>query len=481
MKLQKLQKGQILIQVIIFSTIAILLITGLVGWATTNIKAGRQALYREQAIQIAEAGIDYYRWHLAHAPQDFQDGTGAPGPYTHDFKDKNGNIIGQFILTITPPSTGSVLVTVVSEGKIATAPDISRKIMVRTGISSWAKYSYVSDSFVWFGENEQTFGEVHSNNGVRLDSIAHNLVTSAVMQMDEPGDGITQQEFGVFTHKAPADPHPPEPVPDRSDVFLAGRSLGVPAVDFIGLIGDLSQLKIKAQTNDGHYFANSGSQGYHIVLKTDDTFDIFRVTNLVPRPSNCLSQSSWQPGWEIWSIQNETLLGNYPFPANGIIFVEDHVWVDGQINSARITIASGHFPEVQSTNTNIIVNNNLRYTAFDGSDSIGLIAQNHFLVGLKSADNLEIDAAIIAKNGSTQRYYYDDNCGERSRSVIVLQGMSASYLQGNVFAYSIDGVNILSGYNTVTHIHDSNLLFAPPPNFPLASNQYTILSWEEVK
>ena len=51
-----------------------------------------------QAFAIAEAGIEYYRWHLAHAPAGFQDGTGHAGPYVHNYYDKDGNQIGQFTL-----------------------------------------------------------------------------------------------------------------------------------------------------------------------------------------------------------------------------------------------------------------------------------------------------------------------------------------------------------------------------------------------
>ncbi|KKU11801.1 MAG: hypothetical protein UX17_C0067G0003 [Parcubacteria group bacterium GW2011_GWC2_45_7] len=51
------QQGQMLIQVIIFGAIAIISISGLVGWAVANIKASRQTFYREQAIQIAEVSL----------------------------------------------------------------------------------------------------------------------------------------------------------------------------------------------------------------------------------------------------------------------------------------------------------------------------------------------------------------------------------------------------------------------------------------
>jgi len=73
----------------------------LIGWATIDIRASRQTNNRELAIQIAEAGIDYYRWHLAHAPTDYQDGTGEIGPYIHDFLD-NARNKGMSLIEITP-------------------------------------------------------------------------------------------------------------------------------------------------------------------------------------------------------------------------------------------------------------------------------------------------------------------------------------------------------------------------------------------
>ena len=44
------------------------------------------------------------------------------------------------------------------------------------------------------------------------------------------------------------------------------------------------------------------------------------------------------------------------------------------------------------------------------------------------------------------------------------------------FAYT-DG----TGYQTRNIIYDANLLYSPPPSFPLTSDQYQTISWEEVK
>ena len=110
----KKQSGLILINVLVFSLLGIAIVTFFISWTSNSIMVAQRTLSKEQAFQIAEAGVDYYRWHLAHSPSDFKDGTGDNGPYTHPFYDKNGERIGEFVLTITPPLTGSTIVTIKS-------------------------------------------------------------------------------------------------------------------------------------------------------------------------------------------------------------------------------------------------------------------------------------------------------------------------------------------------------------------------------
>lgn len=483
------KSGQILIQAVVFGTISVVLIGGLISWAGVNIKASRLAVLREQAIQIAEAGIDYYRWHLAHAQTDYQDGTGAPGPYIHNFNDKDGNQIGTFTLEITPPSNGSTIVTIKSTGRVLEDPTISRGIIARLAIPSLAKYAVVANDNMRFGDGTEVFGPIHSNGGIRFDGLAHNLITSSRADYDDP-DHTGNNEFGVHTHKniPPATgvndtfrplEAPPNSVTTRADVFEAGRAFPVPAVDFVGLTSDLSSMKTKAQANS-RYFSASGALGYRIVLKTNDTFDLYRVTQLHTASNSCITNSNvGQSGWGTWSIRantGQTFIANYSFPADGIIFVEDNLWIDGQINTARLTIASGRFPDSPATRPSITVNNDLLYTNYDGQDVISLISQGNFNVGMVSEDNLRIDSAIVSQNGRAGRYYYASQCTTYyQRSVLTLYGMIASNLRYG-FAYT-DG----TGYATRNIIYDANLLYGPPPSFPLTSDQYQIISWEEVR
>jgi len=469
-----------LIQVIVFGSIAVYILSALVGWASINVKAGRQTFNREKALQIAEAGIDYYRWHLAHSPTDFQDGTGSAGPYVHDFLDKDGNIIGQFSLDIVPPPLGSTLVKVKSTGNTTGDTPSSREIAVQFAKPSIAKYAVAANAAMRFGAGTEVFGPIHSNGGIRFDGLAHNIVSSAVAQYDDPDsdDCNSNISFGVHTCLNPKDPSPPATIPSRPDVFEANRQFPVPAVDFAGITADLAQMKTYAQTN-GFYRPSAGALGYHIVLRTDDTFNLYRVTSLVNPPSGC-TNSAGQTGWGTWSINNQQLIGNYPFPANGIIFLEDDIFIDGQINGGRLTIVAAFLPDNPPFRKNIIVNNDLLYTNYDGSDVLGLIAQGNITVGLVSEDDLRIDAALIAQNGRVGRYYYrppgggSQRCSPNHvRQTLTLWGMLATN-QRYGFAYTDN-----TGYQTRNLNYDGSLLYGPPPSFPLTSDQYVTLTWEE--
>ncbi len=468
--------GTILLFTLVFGSIGIVIVGGLVSWGVGTTRVSRAVLNSELAFQIAEAGVSYYRWHLAHAPNDYQDGTGLPGPYLHEFEDKNGTTIGYFSLDIAPPPEGSTVVVVTSTGYTVANPEHQRVVRVTLAIPSLARYAVAANADMRFGEGTTVSGQIHSNGGIRFDGVAYNLVTSAKSNYNDP-DHSGGNEFGVHTHDSPTDPLPPAAVPNRTDVFAAGREFPVPAVDFDGISGDFAEIKAAAIDN-GEYFAASGALGYRILFKTDDTFDVYIINVLRSPPGSCSDELS-QDGWGTWSIDTgagaETFLGNYPNPANHLIFLEDNVWVAGQIQTARVTIAAARFPETPATYANITVNNDLRYSTYDGSDVIALMAQGNFNVGLYSEDNLQIDAALVAKNGRAGRYYYESACGaEYVRDSLTSNGMIATN-QRYGFAYTDD-----TGYETRNLNYDSNLLYSPPPSFPLTGNQYNLLDWQDV-
>ncbi len=491
LKNKKTQKGFLLIGVLIFSAISIATITAFVSWSSTSSRLAKRVESKEISLQIAEAGIEYARWYLAHYQSDYTLGNVGAGPYVYPFTNKDGQQIGSYSLTVTPPPSGSTLVKIKSTGSTLLDPSATRSINVHLAIPSLAKYSVLANADMRFGEGTVVYGPIHSNGGIRFDGVIWNKISSSKTSYDDP-DHSGAVEFGVHTHVTSGTGSvnnsfrpleaPPSTLQNRNDVFKAGREFPVPAVDFAGITNDLATIKTQA-ISSGRYFASSGYQGYQIVLKTDDTFDIYRVNTLSATPSGCTNVNN-DSGWGTWSIGTKTFLANYAIPSNGLIFVEDHLWVEGQINTTRVTIAAAKFPDSVATRRNIIVNNDLKYTNYDGSDVIALIAQNNINVGLFSEDDLQIDAALIAQNGRIGRNYYDpptngggtNRCGANVfRNSITLFGMLGTN-QRYGFAYTDT-----TGYDTRTITYDTNLLYAPPPNFPLASDKYQIILWEELE
>lgn len=478
MNKKKQQQGVILLNVVVFGLIATGLIVALTSWFAVTWRGMRMVAEEEQAFHIAEAGIEYYRWHLAHAPNDFMDGTGQEGPYVHDFDDAEGNKIGEFSLEITPPQSGSTLVTITSTGRVE-GSGAEARLRVELAKPSFAKYAFVANDEMRFGEGTEVFGPIHSNDGIRFDGLAHNLISSARESYDDP-DHSGPNEWAVHTHTSPADPSYPTALSDRFDVFEAGRQVGAPAVDFAGLTSDLAALKASAQSPQGRYFGSSGQAGYHIVLGTNDRFTLYRVRSLQSPHSSC-TNALGQDDWSTWSIRQQTQLGVYDFPANGVIFLEDHVWVSGKIDTARLTIAAARFPDAPTTRRNIIITNDVTYTNKDGQDVLALIAQKDINIGMYSDTSLQIDAALVAQNGRVGRHYYRSPYGSQP-------GCSPYHVRNQIDLYGMIGTNVRygfaytdgTGYDERHITYDANLLYGPPPEFPLTSDQYEILTWTQL-
>jgi hypothetical protein len=533
-----LNNGDILISVLVFAAVAVTVLTGLVNWGATLLAGIRATTAKEQAFQIAEAGIDYYRWHLAQYPTDYEDGTATSGPYYHNFYDKNGNLIGGYSLAITPPPLGSTEVTIISTGTTTSNKSVRRVVQAILAEPSLAQYAVVSNDYMRFGTGTVVNGPITSNKGIHFDGIANNVISSAMATYTDPdyqsgvsndnGGSCTNLSYGVHTCVSPADPSPPSAAANNTVVFAAGRQYPIPATDFAGLTVNLQQLETTANS-DGYNFPQSqytyttgsgrnqrtvttNGLGYHMVLSPPNAsypngyFTLYVVTALVSVSSSCSSNStaSGEPQWDTRSIQSEVpyTLGSqssgvYPLPSNGVIFFQDDLWVDGQINGARLTIAAGILPDpginydpsINVGGVNNEDNGSLLYTKFNGNDTIGLIAQGNINVPLESPDNVTVDAALMAENGRVGRYYYSSYCNITDpsypssssnayyydRSTLNLDGMIATN-QRYGFAYT-DG----TGYTNRNLNYDANLLYSPPPNFPLASTQYQMASWKQIQ
>jgi hypothetical protein len=455
-KILKDKKGLTLISVLVFGVLAVsLVVFGISGFALYEYRSSEQIRQRDVAFHIAEAGIHYYRWHLAHDPTDYRDGTNASGPYEHDYYDKDGNVVGRFSLEIIQSIPGSTIVAIESTGWTIREPEVKRKIRVRLGFPSMTSYSFLTNSNMNFGATTVVHGVVHSNGGIRFDGTTDSWVRSARDRYEY----LTQTHEGIWGSGGPR----------------SFWQYPVPAIDFDSVTFDMAGVK-EVATDGGLYFTSSGVQGYHVVFR-NNIFDLYKVDSVQTfYGDGRWSYDRWHNRyWDgdsyDYDIGSETLEGTYSIPANGAIFFEDNVWVEGVVRG-RVTIASGKFP-VQEPYYRIFVSDNLVYAARATDNVLGLLAQGDVLVPHEVPDTMEIDAAIISQYGMIGRPKYNSDL-KTSLSVFGSQISNAS----SGWKYVNGWGHVVSGFVNTNHTYDANLKYYPPPEFP-TGNTYDILSWEE--
>ncbi len=452
---------------LIIMTVVSIVLTSIITFVANYTKYSLQIHAREQAFQVAESGIHFYRWYLAHQVEGrtasqiaaFWAGTpyGVATPYEVEYKDPSGSAIGKYKLEVVPPSGTSTIVTVKSTGWTYRYPNDKRVIEVRFRKPAWSEDIVLANDVLRFGAGTEVFGKIHSNEGIRFDGVAHNLISSSVSTYDDP-DHTGGNEFGVHTHDSPVDPLPPAAVPTRADVFEGGRKFPVTATDFNGVLGDLAYMKSEAQagTNGSRYFNNTG-QGRHIILNTNDTFTIRTVQSFNAATNQIINYSG---GWSTYNL-----------PEDGVIFVENNVWISGAIDSRHVTVVAANL--TSASQKSIYIGNDIRYTNYTNcTDILGIIGQNDVEIFRASEDDLRIDASLIAQNGRVGRAHYSGGGGDLVKSVITVYGAIATN-QRYGFAWT-DG----TGYTTRNLYYDNNLLYCPPPYFPTGT-QYEMDLWKE--
>jgi hypothetical protein len=505
--------------------IAIVILSGAaVEIVYSNLSLVGNNVVSQKAFNISEAGINYYLWHLSHAPADFKDGGTTPttpdaslgyGPYVHNYVDSNGINEGTFTIYINPQSTGSTIAKIRSIGKVS-GSTITRTIDAQVGSPSFASYAVVSDTSLWFGSTESANGPVHSNQGVRMDGLSSTDVTAANATytpafVNGGCSGSNCSHPGVWCDTTVITPvncntrpktdwRDPVPSVDFNQVTTALCSIKKTAFLANAATSALaSQSNACSQTPTTRTAAyipqrsSSGSynltKGYLIKLNTSGTYDLLNVDaendRLTPYTS-ALTTSSVATGITI--------------PSSGVIFVEDNVWVlSNPSYHGRVTIAAGRL--ATSNNAEIVIAGPIAYTLKDGTDSVGLIAEDSITLAPYAAPstgafNFELDGALIAQSGSV--YYpgvYRTASNTCTRgwvnanqtmtfygSVASRQDWTWTWLDGSSPCGDAanDAVNgYISGIEHNNTQYDYNLLYAPPPSYPTTST-YNVLSWREV-
>lgn len=478
-----IQSGFTLVYTAIIIFVFSLVLLAALQYAAMEMRVLRSTTNREQAFQIAEAGVDYYQWHLAHFQSDFWDGNASttPGPYIHPYVDVDtSQTIGTYELTITPPPLGSTVVTVKSVGYTNANPDIKRTVTVKYGIPSLAIYSFLSNEWIWIGPSEHVSGEMHSNGGIRFDGTGNAPISTPMATYTCPtysGCSPAQTKPGIWGSANAA----------TQTFWQFPPSTLVPNIDFAAMTADLNNLKTAAQADGSPaYLPPSNKYGYSLMFNNNGTVNIYIVKRLLAPPAkawdvngNAITNSiDYDPS------QLQLLYNQAPLPVHGVFYVEDKVWVEGMLNG-KVTVVAAKLPYDSNCRTNInactapsiYIANNICYTQCgnnrDTTSVLGLFSQQSIIPTYNAPTNLEIDGAMIAQNGNIQVYQY--NNGTNIKNSITVFGSLGSY---GLWTWTyVSGNNVVSGFRNTYTNYDANLLYGPPPSFPLSSGGYEQLNW----
>ncbi|MFA5003673.1 MAG: hypothetical protein WC498_00075 [Candidatus Saccharimonadales bacterium] len=520
-KLHSQQSGFILPAVLSFTIAAVIIGTALLTVIMNNFFVVGNNIQSQQSFNIAEAGVNYYLWHMSHNATDYKDGQSTPaspdptlgyGPYVHNYIDSNAVNAGTFTLWIKPAGVGSTIVTVRSIGQ-AKNSNITRTVQAQIGAASFASYGLVADTEFWFGSNESANGPIFSNVGVHMDGANSDTVGSAnasyVPQGQYGGDGNNHP--GVWCNTGVTSPNCntrdktnwlyPQPSVDFNQVSTSLCTMKRTAfADYASTATYATQAcSVIPTTRTNAYIPQrtgtySVTKGYLIQLNTNGTYDLYNVN----------SENSQATTYATALGTLQLVASGISLPPSGVVYAEDNVWVrTNPTFHGRVTVASGRLASSTQT-TNIKIIDDILYSTKNGQDSIGLVAEGNVFVApyappTSGGFTFEVDAAALSQTGSVtwpQYYGYGSN-GTCTRGwtgtnqTFVFYGSVAtrtdwtwnfSQTGGGCGDMVRDTATASTYYSGIEHTqtnYDYNMLYAPPPSYPITGG-YNILSWREV-
>jgi len=500
-------RGAILIYLIIFIAIFAMVMLAVVANFAAKLQLLRITIEREQAFQVAEAGINYYQWHLIEFPDDYKDGTGQDGPYVHDYVDfDTQQTIGQFSLVITPPSQGGTAVTIQSTGWINDKPNIKRTVTATYAFPSLASYALLAHDWIYAWSTESYSGPVHSDTGIRFEGTTSSSVTSSVEStyLDD-----CNQEY-------PENPNCTAQV-SRDAIWATGSnkpqsspfwSNPTTVADFTGISVAFSDIQDAAQLGDNINLPLSNKQGYSLVFNNDGTVTIYKVLSTTNTGSRypvtmalsggtdtglgyitggtdysnsyiCYNSSCKNCGTKARCFQSIKTI-----PSNGLVISAlENLWVEGTVKGRVIIATANGNPNtnpnasgITNPNTlmpNIYIANNIRYAngesgaSGENADTLGLMAEGNIVVPKGAPDPLYVDGAILAQHG----FIAAPICYENGSAKNNVYFFGSLILHGSWWFNFTNycGGSFTDGYQYPHFQWDTNLLYYPPPYFPPSS------------
>lgn len=472
-------KGFLLVLLLVYGSVFFIILIAFFASIMFQLQNTQRLVESEKVLNIAEAGLEYYKWYLAHFPGDTTHGTGVDGPFIRPFSDPEGGIIGEYEIEVT----GNYLCNEVSAIDIRSTGrliggSIERTLYARYARPSIAEFSFVINSNVWAGFSRDITGPYHSNGFIRMDGVNHSIVTSQQdrWNCDDNQLNCSGAEYNGSTVSEGDDINAIFGSGPGSDLW----SNPAPPIDFGGLLISLADMRSRAIDDGGIFINNTSHHGYQVHFNGDETFTVSEVTTAPLHWEYSSAEGSWYQTRRI--VTGTTNPVTYTIPDScPVIFIEDNVWLSGVVDS-KVSIAVAN-PSSTSVQPTIVLQGNITYNQPDAG--LFAIAEQDVLLGIDIPNNMELNGIFVAQNGHFGRNHYTSGSLPPgysqyvTRATSVINGTIVS--NGRVGTQWIDGSgNTVSGILDRTNTYDRDLVEEPPPLTPYVSDRYRFVEWLEI-
>jgi hypothetical protein len=470
--------------VMLMASILFLLATTVLMLTTYNAQQTTGVTKRNQAMQVAEAGLSEYLYVLNEDPSFWSKDGGVLGP----------TATAEGTWTVTPSTTpsGSVQLTAVGTLKNGT----SRTVKADISFENWSKFIFLVDGPLSIGANAVMDGDVHSNQGISNSGVVTGFASTI------SGYHCTAPNPNTFALGYPGSPRP-------------GYTDSADKVDFSQLTKDLGEMKTSA-VGSGSYYGASGVKGYDVILNGPQV-TIYKVSDVETQKPRVKTYPD-DP-----AVINDPPLGTLTYtpstpvavaavPYDGVFYFDDDVWVSGNY-SAGITIVSSK---------NIWCRGNILPSVAGQTATCGLIASNYVLFPWWYATmpaNHVVQAALLSQTGGvgqhslgsqtyanwptvnlTQMIHKRTGSGTTSKPYVYSWTVDTNYYAppnvplkptatvkgslGMVFSLGFTTVNNsnvqTAGYSSRSYQKDPILKANPPPRYPrLPGKGLQITTWSD--
>jgi Tfp pilus assembly protein PilX len=349
-----------------------------------------------------------------------------------------------YSLRITPPSTGSDIVTILSTGRVQPSGGgvaRYRSVSAQVRPTSLSDFQAISQVSISYGSTATTGGKIYSAQNVTHDGLAKAAVYA---QGRVTGSGTFQKgKYDSTTN------------PSISQIYPQVISFS----QFTSALATLKDAALSAGTNQ-NYFDDSTVGGWLVQLRSDGTASIWKLKKnydlgasmTSAMVSNCttplvVTTTDYEPMW----FQQPVVISSGTNPCGS-------GRLDSTVNG-RITIG---------TPTDLYVGGNISYQQA-GDDVLGLISGDDLDITRYTPSTLTWTAATLAMGQSGGQWHTDSQSADGNHSSMTFTGSQAMANGGYATMFS-----------SRTYNYDPNLLYTRPPLFPIVDGTWATVYWREV-